>query len=137
MSIQLPSRVRVLVADDHPLFAQSLEVLLAADSRLDVVGVAANGAEAVELARRLTPDVVLMDVHMPHVDGIAATNAIVTQLEGVRVVMLSSSAAVEDVERSHLAGACAYVTKDADAASITGELLRAAATAPLTAVRAA
>lgn len=136
MSLRLPRRTRLLIADDHPLFAESLAVLLAADPRLDVVGVAENGAEALELALELEPDVVLMDVNMPRLDGVRATHAIVSELPRVRVVMLSSSAAVEDVERSHRAGACAYLTKDADAASITREVLRAAAV-PLTPARAA
>ena len=136
MSPQPPYRVRVVVADDHPLFVESLVVLLGADPRLDVVGVAENGAEAVELARELRPDVVLMDVHMPRVDGIEATRAIVAELRGVRVVMLSSSSAVEDVERARAAGADAYVTKDAAATAITSEVLRGPGCAP-TVVRAA
>ena len=130
-------RVRVLIADDHPVFAETLVLLLAADSRLAVAGVAENGAEAVELARRVAPDVVLMDVHMPGLDGVGATRTIAAELPGVQVVMLSSSSAVEDVERARAAGAAAYLTKDAPAAAITAGILRAAASLPLRAARAA
>lgn len=130
-------RVRVLIADDHPVFAQTLHMLLAADPRLEVAGVAENGADAVELARLLCPDVVLMDVHMPGMDGIDATRAIGAELTGVQVVMLSSSSAVEDVQQAREAGAAAYLTKDTSAAAITAEILRAAVPAPLSAAQAA
>ena len=119
-------RVRVLLADDHPLYAYALEVLLAVDDGIEVVGRAEHGAEAVELARRLRPDVVLMDVHMPCLDGIEATRRILLELPATRVVMLSSSSAVEDIEGARDAGACDYLTKDADATSITEAVVQAA-----------
>ena len=126
-------QVRVLIADDHRLYSDTLQLLLATDDRIDVVGRAVDGVEAVELARRFRPDVVLMDVQMPRLDGIAAALALRPLLPGVRVVMLSSSAAVEDVERARDAGACAYLTKDADAGAIRAEVVRAAsARLPLT-----
>ena len=129
------SRARVLLADDHPLFAEALQLLLEAD-RIEVVARAADGAEALELAHRFRPDVVLMDVRMPRLDGIAALEALQLLQPGVRVVMLSSSAAVEDVERARDAGAFAYLTKDADAATIRAEVVRVAtAHLPLTARR--
>lgn len=127
------SRVRVLIADDHRLYSHTLQLLLATDDRIDVVGRAADGVEAVELALRFRPDVVLMDVQMPRLDGIAALLALRPLLPGVRVVMLSSSAAVEDVERARDAGACAYLTKDADGGTIRDEVARAvSAHLPLT-----
>ena len=107
--------VRVLLADDHELYTETLELLLALDDRVEVVGRAASGAQAIALAVGLQPDVVLMDVHMPCVDGIRATRAVKALLPGIRVVMLSSSAAVEDVERARDAGASGYLTKDAPA----------------------
>lgn len=132
------SRVRVLLADDHQLFAEALQLLLELDDRIEVVGRAADGAEAVELALRFRPDVVLMDVRMPRLDGIGAARRVRSLLPGVRVVMLSSSAAVVDVERARDAGAFAFLTKDADAATIREEVVRAAsAHLPLTAERAA
>jgi DNA-binding NarL/FixJ family response regulator len=132
------SPIRVLVADDHDLFAETLVALLAGDDRIEIVGRAVNGAEAVRLADTHRPDVVLMDVHMPVVDGVEATFTLRTASPAVRVVMLSSSSAVEDVERSRAAGAVGYLTKDADAATIKAEVMRAASVlCPLTGLRAA
>ena len=131
-------RARVLLADDHPLFADMLQLLLEADDRIEVVARAADGAEAVELALRFRPDVVLMDVQMPRLDGIGALTILRPLLPGVRVVMLTSSAAVDDVERARDAGAFSYLTKDADAATIRAEVVRAAsAQLPLTVRQAA
>ena len=118
------SLVRVLLADDHALYTETLEVLLALDDRIEVVGRAASGAQAIALAVGLRPDVVLMDVHMPCLDGITATRTITALLPGLRVVMLSSSAAAEDVERARNAGASGYLTKDAAGAEITEEVVR-------------
>jgi DNA-binding NarL/FixJ family response regulator len=116
--------VRVLLADDHPLYAETLEMLLSLDDRIEVVGRAASGAEAIALTVGLRPDVVLMDVHMPCLNGITATRTLRSLLPGVRVVMLSSSAAVEDVERARDAGALAYLTKDAEGQTIAEEVVR-------------
>lgn len=130
--------VSVLVADDHDLFAETLVALLGDDDRIEIVGRACDGAEAVRLASAHGPDVVLMDVHMPILDGIEATRIVRAERPAVRVVMLSSSSAVEDVERSVRAGAVGYLTKDADAARIKAEVMRAASVfCPLTGVRAA
>ena len=115
--------VRVLLADEHQLYAKTLETVLAPDARIDVVGWASSGAEAIALAG-LRPAVVLMADHMPSVDGIEATRILRALLPGVRVVMLSSSPAVEDVERARDAGASGYLTKDADGGTIAGEVVR-------------
>lgn len=132
------SPVRVVVADDHDLFAESLVAFLGDDERIEIVARAADGAAAVRLACAHRPDVVLMDVHMPVMDGIDATRVLGSERPDVRVVMLSSSSAVEDVERSLRAGAVGYLTKDADAARIKAEVMRAASVlCPLTGIRAA
>jgi DNA-binding NarL/FixJ family response regulator len=107
-----PEPLRVLIADDHRLFAEALEAILATDERIEVVGQAGDGSEAVELARTLDPDVVLMDVSMPVLDGFEATREIRSARESVRVLMLTGSNSRDDVDRSREAGASGYVTKD-------------------------
>jgi two-component system, NarL family, nitrate/nitrite response regulator NarL len=116
-----PKPVRVLIADDHRLFVEALEAILASDERIEVVGHAGDGSEAVELARALGPDVVLMDVSMPVLDGFEATREIRADTEGVRVLMLTGSNSRADVDRSRDAGASGYVTKD----RIASELVEA------------
>ncbi len=114
-------RVRVLIADDHRLFAEALEAILATDERVEVVGRAGDGREAVELARKLKPNIVLMDVSMPVLDGFEATKEIRTAGSRVRVLMLSGSNSRADVDRSRELGASGYVTKD----RIASELVEA------------
>jgi DNA-binding NarL/FixJ family response regulator len=114
-------RVRVLIADDQLLFAEALEAILSTDGRILVVGRAANGEEAVALARDGGPDVVLMDIAMPLLDGIAATEAIGVQAPQTRVVVLTGSDAPEDISRARAAGAAGYVTKD----QVAGDVVRA------------
>jgi DNA-binding NarL/FixJ family response regulator len=116
-----PKPLRVLIADDHRLFVEALEAILASDERIEVVGQAGDGSEAVELARTLGPDVVLMDVSMPVLDGFEATREIRADTEGVRVLMLTGSNSRADVDRSRDAGASGYVTKD----RIASELVEA------------
>jgi DNA-binding NarL/FixJ family response regulator len=101
----------VLIADDHDLFAASLAELLASEAGLAVVGRAADGAEAVALASRLRPDVVVMDVSMPCCDGIDATREITGSLEETRVVMLTGINDVDTSLRARAAGAAAYLIK--------------------------
>ena len=113
--------VSVLIADDQRLFAEALEAILSTDGRIRVVGRAADGQAAVDLARETRPDVVLMDIAMPVMDGIEATRTILEQLPKTRIVVLTGSAATHDVARARSAGASGYVTKD----QIAGDLLRA------------
>jgi len=111
----------VLIADDQRLFAEALEAILTTDGRIVVVGRAANGEEAVALALGDRPDVVLMDIAMPVLDGIAATEAIAVDAPETRVVVLTGSEAPEDITRARAAGAAGYVTKD----QVAGDLVRA------------
>jgi two-component system, NarL family, response regulator LiaR len=104
--------IRVLIADDHRLFAEALEVILAGDPRLNVVGHAADGEEAVRLVGELHPDVVLMDISMPVMDGIAAARAIREQDGDACILMLTGSNSRADVDGARRAGAAGYVTKD-------------------------
>ena len=117
--------VRVLVADDHRLFAEALQAILDADDRLEVVGVAKDGAEAVALAERLRPDVVLLDISMPVLDGFGAAEQIAALADPPAILMLTGSSATQDVDRARRLGASGYVTKDTIAATLVESILRA------------
>jgi len=110
--------IRVLIADDHRLFAQALEAILEADERIDVAGHARDGREAVELAASLDPDVILMDIAMPAMDGFQATRLIRKNDSSARILMLTGSNSRSDVDRARKAGAAGYVTKDRIAAEL-------------------
>ena len=119
--------IRVLIADDHRLFAEALEAILAGEARIEVVGRAGDGEEAVELARELEPDVVLMDISMPRLDGIEATARIRSDHSHACVLILTGSNARSDVDRARQAGAAGYVTKDRIAAELIDAVLEVAA----------
>jgi len=106
------SPVTVLIADDSGLFAAALQAVLSGEQGIEVVGSARDGEEAYRLAKQLHPQVVLMDISMPVLDGFEATERIRSRLPDVCVLMLTGSAAEADVRRAHAAGASGYVTKD-------------------------
>jgi LuxR family maltose regulon positive regulatory protein len=108
--------IRVLIADDHRLFAEALEAILDGDDRIKVVGHAGDGREAVRLAGDLKPDVVLMDISMPVLDGIEAARQI--SKADACILMLTGSNSRSDVDRARKAGAAGYVTKDRIAAEL-------------------
>jgi two-component system, NarL family, nitrate/nitrite response regulator NarL len=118
--------IRVLIADDHRLFAEALEAILAAESRIEIVGRARNGAEALEMVLDLNPDVVLMDISMPVMDGVEATRRIRDARPEACVLMLTGSNAVADVDRSRDAGAAGYVTKDRIASELVDAIVETA-----------
>ena len=128
---------RVLVVDDQTLFRTGLTSLLAQDERVEVVGQAVDGADAVKQAMKHKPDVVLMDIKMPNMDGIEATRQIVEQVPGVKVLMLTTFETDSQVIQALKAGASGYVLKDSSAAAIvtsiaavlTGERVMASAVA--------
>ena len=107
--------IRVLITDDHSVVRQGLRMFLSLDPELEVVGEACNGAEALNLASELRPNVVLMDLLMPVMDGIAATSAIRRTLPDVEVVALTSVLEDASVVGAVRAGATGYLLKDTDA----------------------
>ncbi len=119
-------RIRVFVVDDQSLFREGISAVLSADPELEVVGEAPNGEEAVRACAELRPDVVLMDLKMPVLDGVAATRRLSVQQPRVKVVVLTTFDDDELVFEGLRAGAVGYLLKDASAARL-GEVIRAAA----------
>ncbi|CAN5260719.1 hypothetical protein BH18ACT14_BH18ACT14_17960 [soil metagenome] len=118
--------VRVLIADDHDLFVDALRALLETEQGIDVVATAPNGLEAVERVVELEPEVVLMDVSMPVLDGFEATRAIRKRAPSTRVLFVTGSNAEEDLERARAAGASGYISKDRIAAELVAAIRGAA-----------
>jgi DNA-binding NarL/FixJ family response regulator len=118
--------VRVLLVDDQAMFREGLRTLFSVQADLEVVGEAANGEEAVELATRLRPDVVLMDLRMPVLDGVAATRRIGENRPECRVIVLTTFDDDEAVFEGLRAGAVGYLLKDASSKKLF-EAVRAAA----------
>jgi DNA-binding NarL/FixJ family response regulator len=111
------NRLRIVIADDDPLFAALLRARLAGRPELEVVGLARDGAEAVALAERLLPDLLLMDVHMPGVDGIEATRLVRDLPDPPTVVLITGDDEDADA-RAYEAGAAAYLQKSVDIVSL-------------------
>ena len=103
--------LRILLADDHGLFVEGLQNLLQAGG-YDVVGTASDGLEALQRARALHPDLILMDVRMPNCNGLAATRLIKTELPGIKIVMLTTSAEEADLFEALKSGASGYLLKN-------------------------
>ena len=106
--------MKLVIADDHALFRDSLKSLLTARG-LEVVGEASNGQEAVDLARRLRPEIVLMDLAMPEMDGLTATRLISAELSDVKVVVVTASTEDQDLFEAIKSGAEGYILKDLEA----------------------
>jgi DNA-binding NarL/FixJ family response regulator len=110
--------IRILIAEDQPLVRRGAAHLLSLEPDMDVVGQASNGVEAVEMARALQPDVVLMDLHMPVKGGVAATREIVQSQPATQILVLTTLDDDETVFEAVRAGAQAYLLKDADEAEL-------------------
>lgn len=110
----MSSTIRVLIVDDHPLVRQGLSQLLETAGDLEVVGALGGGREAIDHFEALHPDVVLMDISMPGLDGTTATRELLRMRPATRVVILTSYAEDETVLNAIDAGACGYLLKDAD-----------------------
>ena len=127
MSPGTSSPVRVLLVDDDAAFAELMRLVLTLEGEIDIVGHACDGSEGVRLARALRPDVVVMDLNMPHMDGFEATRRI---SDGARrpprVVVVSSSADPGNVGRALAAGAESFLPKDRATIELPGEIRRVA-----------
>src|SRR6185312_2337253 len=119
--------IRVLIADDHDVVRQGLRTFLSLDTELGVVGEAVDGLEAVRMANRLRADVVLMDLLMPELDGISATQLIRRELPDTEVVALTSVLEDDKVVGAVRAGAIGYLLKDTKAAELRQAIKSAAA----------
>jgi DNA-binding NarL/FixJ family response regulator len=104
--------ITVLIADDHAVVRDGLRLLLESEADIEVVGVAADGREAVDATLKLTPDVVIMDLAMPHLNGVDAAALILEKREATRIVMLSMLSTVDHVFRALQAGALGYLRKE-------------------------
>ena len=110
---------RIVIADDHPLFRSALRLLVEDSPDIEVVAEAADGHEALELCRRFEPELVLMDVIMPRMDGVVATRAIKAELPQTIVLMMTASEDLEHLLSAFRAGAGGYILKSADPERIT------------------
>jgi NarL family two-component system response regulator LiaR len=119
--------IRILIVDDHGVVRQGLRMYLTLDPELEVVGEATNGAEALRMARELTPDIVLMDLLMPVMDGIAATEVIRRELPEVEVIALTSVLEDSAIYGAMRAGAIGYLLKDTQADELCRAIKAAAA----------
>ena len=116
----------VLLVDDHPVVREGLRGMIDAEHDLTVVGEAGSGAEAIAMAESLTPDVILMDLRMPDVDGVAATERILAALPQTRIVVVTTYESDADILRAVEAGAAGYLLKDASRSELA-EAVRDAA----------
>ena len=116
----------VLLVDDHPVVREGLRGMLDAESDLTVVGEAGSGAEAVAMTQSLRPDVVLMDLRMPDVDGVTATERILAATPQTRVLVVTTYESDTDILRAVEAGAAGYLLKDASRAELAGAVRDAA-----------
>jgi DNA-binding NarL/FixJ family response regulator len=121
--------VRILIADDHRLFAESLMTVLGEDDRVDVVGIAEDGQEAVELAAKLQPDVILMDLKMPVIDGFEATRRIREAALDTQILILTGTDEEIGSEDAAAAGASGYLRKESSVAELKEVFLEVASLA--------
>jgi DNA-binding NarL/FixJ family response regulator len=117
-----PDEITVLIADDEPLFAEMIKAMLSAEDGIAVTATARDGGVAVRLAAELRPDVIVMDVSMPVMDGIDATSRICEHDPAAEILILTGGTTPGDVDRARKAGAAAYLTKDRIATDLVAEI---------------
>jgi len=116
------SKMKVLLVDDDPLICKSLKIMLSREEDITVVGTASDGAEAIEMCRAEQPEVVLMDIRMPNVDGIAATRSIKKEHPNVRIMMLTTFDDRQNIQQALNAGADGYLLKTDKVSEIAKKL---------------
>ena len=127
----MEGRVRLLIADDHPVVRSGLRGMLESQPDFEVVGEAENGVEALSLAQRLSPDVVLMDLRMPEMDGVTATKRIKAARPEINVLVLTTYESDADIFRAVEAGATGYMLKDTPREGLYNAVRAAAGGKPL------
>jgi len=110
---QIPTKIKILIADDHPVVREGLSAMLSKDPEIQVVGEAENGAQAINKARELQPDIILMDLRMPEVDGVEAMRQIRVKNPDMKFIVLTTYDNDEYIFKGIEAGARAYLLKDA------------------------
>jgi DNA-binding NarL/FixJ family response regulator len=118
----LERSIRVLIVDDEAPFTQMVRALLEVEQGIEVVGAAADGKQAVKLALQLAPDVIVMDISMPVMDGLDATREIREQDPTANVLILTGSLSTAEVDRARTVGAAGYLTKDRIAGELVAEI---------------
>jgi DNA-binding NarL/FixJ family response regulator len=117
-----PTAIRILLVDDDPAFRELLAFVVRVDSDAEVVGQAGDGVEGVRLAEELEPDVVLMDLQMPKLDGFEATRRIAASVPKAKIVVVSSNSEPEAIRRALEAGAAGFLSKDRAVAELPEQL---------------
>jgi DNA-binding NarL/FixJ family response regulator len=120
----VPRPINVLIVDDEPLFVEMIQAMLAAESEVAVIASARDGRAGVRLAAELHPDVIVMDVSMPVMDGIDATSRICEHDPDAQILILTGGTNAGDIDRSRKAGAAGYLTKDRIATELVAEIRR-------------
>jgi DNA-binding NarL/FixJ family response regulator len=124
LSPEVSGPARIVIAEDHPLFREALRHILSREADLEVVGEAVNGVDALELCRRLQPDLVLMDLGMPRMNGLEATRKIKSKFPHIIVLVLTASVEVSSLSDAIKVGAAGYILKDAFPQEITEAIRR-------------
>jgi len=122
VATDLRAPVRIVVVDDEPLFVEMVVAMLGGEENLEVVATARDGAEAVRVAEELEPDVVVMDISMPVMNGIDATREITRRDLDASVLILTGGSNVADIDDARMAGAAGYLTKDRIAGELVSEI---------------